>query len=878
MDHNLEDSLNLDSAMGMDFENVGDVVVSQADISLDASACSDGGMQMEFQHMEEQSVLMDTGHEEIIDFMGDQFALQEYSVQDDQTTSATTTEESNQNILTQSDPLLDLQFETQTVAPMKQAQPKFIPLKQATGLRASSSEASPISAGAVAAPRAVAIAPKPARAVAIAPRPVALVSNKSLVKKLPLAGVINAGTRGNTVLAQIGKQLVMMPHNTPKIKLVTSGSSGVPNFQYIKANTSQAQVINTKNVTSVQSGKQIMAKVIVQGQSSADQSNQQTIITKILPATNMPGSCGAARYVMQQKTVPISLGNKVLLASPTKQGPKFTKKQQVISVKSPTPKLMPAPLGATKKAITNVTISSNPLRNVILKTTAPPKTAQITKDGKVVVQGQRSQIHQINVPGKGIQYIRLITNPTASTTKSASKTSVQSHSAQPKSFVLTDAKGKLIQMSSEKSVSSQPPPLSFTVSSGNTAKPSPKWQQKFVRIASAPAAAKNTTATTSSARSSQSLLAPLSPLAVKLEETSSDCPAPDQAPESQGSSESESESEPAAADPKASLRTLIADAVGPTADEEAYSADQQDSVQGEQTDSVDPESQGQEEHPLIVIPANYIKPDPAADEYAPQAAVRTADNSGMMMLDEEAANSLQEPTTPPTGSEYDVTIKSDFMRPRRACNCTKSQCLKLYCDCFANGEFCNRCNCNNCYNNLNYEELRQKAIRACLERNPNAFRPKIGKTKAGGPEIIRRHNKGCNCKRSGCLKNYCECYEAKIACTAMCKCFGCRNVEETLHRRRQQHALYRPPPLADLKSVPRTRHKHTVDRQPCSFMTTEVIEAVCQCLLAASVEGGGGEVVAGDDAVSLVLDEFSRCLQDIISASHHAPSRDDGHS
>ncbi|KAG8234449.1 hypothetical protein J437_LFUL014195 [Ladona fulva] len=130
------------------------------------------------------------------------------------------------------------------------------------------------------------------------------------------------------------------------------------------------------------------------------------------------------------------------------------------------------------------------------------------------------------------------------------------------------------------------------------------------------------------------------------------------------------------------------------------------------------------------------------------------------------------------------SLEPNGIRPKKPCNCTKSQCLKLYCDCFANGEFCHLCNCANCSNNLEHEEERQRAIKSCLERNPNAFRPKIGKGHVGDE---RRHNKGCNCKRSGCLKNYCECYEilpvpsprAKIPCSGMCKCVGCRNVEES---------------------------------------------------------------------------------------------------
>uniref|UniRef100_H3AHP0 Lin-54 DREAM MuvB core complex component n=2 Tax=Latimeria chalumnae TaxID=7897 RepID=H3AHP0_LATCH len=58
-----------------------------------------------------------------------------------------------------------------------------------------------------------------------------------------------------------------------------------------------------------------------------------------------------------------------------------------------------------------------------------------------------------------------------------------------------------------------------------------------------------------------------------------------------------------------------------------------------------------------------------------------------------------------------VSASDSAPRPRKPCNCTKSLCLKLYCDCFANGEFCNNCNCTNCFNNLEHETERLKAIK-----------------------------------------------------------------------------------------------------------------------------------------------------------------------
>nr|XP_006110958.1 protein lin-54 homolog isoform X3 [Pelodiscus sinensis] len=223
-------------------------------------------------------------------------------------------------------------------------------------------------------------------------------------------------------------------------------------------------------------------------------------------------------------------------------------------------------------------------------------------------------------------------------------------------------------------------------------------------------------------------------------------------------------------------------------------------------------------------------------------------------------------------------------RPRKPCNCTKSLCLKLYCDCFANGEFCNNCNCTNCYNNLDHENDRQKAIKACLDRNPEAFKPKIGKGKEG--ESDRRHSKGCNCKRSGCLKNYCECYEAKIMCSSICKCIGCKNFEESPERKTLMHLADAAEVRVQQQTAAKTKLSSQISdlltrptpamtsgggKLPFTFVTKEVADATCDCLLAQAerAEKMGKSKAAAE---RMILEEFGRCLMRVINSAGKSKS------
>ncbi len=108
------------------------------------------------------------------------------------------------------------------------------------------------------------------------------------------------------------------------------------------------------------------------------------------------------------------------------------------------------------------------------------------------------------------------------------------------------------------------------------------------------------------------------------------------------------------------------------------------------------------------------------------------------------------------------------------CNCKKSKCLKLYCDCFRMQVYCNGCHCSECSNTIEFEDKRQQSMQVILDRNPEAFKPRVS---ADGNVDGGTHLNGCNCKRSACLKKYCECFTGMVACTERCQCLSCANTQ-----------------------------------------------------------------------------------------------------
>ncbi|CAF2128490.1 unnamed protein product [Brassica napus] len=276
-------------------------------------------------------------------------------------------------------------------------------------------------------------------------------------------------------------------------------------------------------------------------------------------------------------------------------------------------------------------------------------------------------------------------------------------------------------------------------------------------------------------------------------------------------------------------------------------------------------------------------------ESQPREASAVEEAPKALVLEELIPDSLQKTKQVLEGGEGESSCKR--------CNCKKSKCLKLYCECFAAGVYCiDPCSCVDCFNKPIHEDTVLATRKQIESRNPLAFAPKVIRNSdsimdtsddASKTPASARHKRGCNCKKSNCLKKYCECYQSGVGCSINCRCEGCKNAfgrkDAYLHaimesKQEEDHETYEKRtadmskeaernPSSEQPLTPLPPYKHLVVHQP--FLPRNKLPPTQFSLGAGSSSFRKPEGESGNEKKPLetVIEDKTEIMPDILNTS-----------
>lgn len=104
--------------------------------------------------------------------------------------------------------------------------------------------------------------------------------------------------------------------------------------------------------------------------------------------------------------------------------------------------------------------------------------------------------------------------------------------------------------------------------------------------------------------------------------------------------------------------------------------------------------------------------------------------------------------------------KSSEKKSAVFCKCSKTKCLKLYCNCFSQGSACNAsCVCLDCRNTgKNHDMVQRFKQRSELRK---------------GKKIDGKSY--CRCVMTNCTNSHCPCFKSGGRCLSDCTCYNCFN-------------------------------------------------------------------------------------------------------